>query len=328
MNSGYWHRLWYGQAKPAWYWQGLSVLFQGVVSLRRRAYRMGVKSVIKPPVPVIVVGNLTVGGTGKTPLTAWLANQLKLEGYRPGILCRGYRGRAKTWPQKVNPDSDPDSVGDEPVLLAQATGLPVMAGPQRVPSAMQLVDQGCDVLLSDDGLQHYALARTVEIVVVDGARGFGNGRMLPAGPLREPVARLEQADFIIINGANGVAGVGGIAMHTEIHSARNLVSGETRSLTAFKGQTVSAMAGIGNPRRFFQALRAQGLTITECVFPDHHRYRADDFTQVSGVVLMTEKDAIKCRIFAHDQMWSVPLSITFAEDWFADLLTLLEQAHG
>ncbi len=326
--TDYWSRLWYAAATPGWHWRVLSRFFQAVVSIRRAAYRAGLKPVDKMPVPVIVVGNLTVGGTGKTPLTAWLGNRLKLEGYRPGIICRGYRGRAKTWPQRVTPDSDPDWVGDEPVLLAQATGLPVMAGPKRVPSAMQLVDEGCDVLLSDDGLQHYALARTVEIVMVDGTRGFGNGWQLPAGPLREPLARLAQADFIIINGANAVAGVGGIAMNTEIQTARNLVSGEIRPLMAFKDQAVTAMAGIGNPRRFFQALRAQGLTITECVFPDHHRYRADNFTKVSGVVLMTEKDAIKCRLFADDNVWSVPVSITFAKDWFADLLTLLEQAHG
>lgn len=283
----------------------LAWLFAGLAAMRRAAYRMGLFKTTRLPVPVIVVGNITVGGTGKTPLTMWLVQQLRAAGFTPGVISRGYGGRARTWPQWVTSGSDPLQVGDEPVLIAQRAQCPVAVAPQRVAAAHMLLARArCDVLICDDGLQHYALARDIEIAVVDGARQYGNGWRLPAGPLREPVARLRTVDFVVMH---GTAGAVEFALHLELVSAYNLRdTASVRPLTVFHGSTVHAVAGIGHPARFFAQLRAAGIQTIEHPFPDHHVYVPGELDFGDALpVLMTEKDAVKCRPFAHAQCWAV-----------------------
>lgn len=313
--------VWYGPRRRAWPLVPLSGLYALAVALHRLPFRLGLRKAARLPVPVIVVGNLTVGGTGKTPLVIHLARALAAQGERPGILCRGYGGRAHTWPQRVVPASDPVEVGDEPVLIAQRTGLPVAAGPNRACAAQLLLDVGCTVLLSDDGLQHHALARDVEIAVMDGARGFGNGLLLPAGPLRESARRLERVDAVVVQGAGCTpAHAAAFRMTLPLREACDLATRrERRLLVDFAGQPVHAVAGIGYPQRFFEALRAAGLTIVEHPFPDHYDYRPQDLAFAGDLpVLMTEKDAVKCARFAPANAWFVPVSAELTpslEDW-------------
>jgi tetraacyldisaccharide 4'-kinase len=301
--------LWYGAACKALPLLPLSWLFQGVAGLRRRLYRSGVWRVHSLPVPVIVVGNLSVGGTGKTPLLIYLAKLLRQEGRRPGIIGRGYGGRAKRWPQWVDKNSDPAEVGDEAVLIAAQTGCPAAVGPARAAAARLLLENGvCDVILSDDGLQHYALGRTLEIAVIDGERRFGNGFCLPAGPLREPISRLRDVDLVVCNGAAREAGE--YAMQVGGDTAVNLFTGEQRALNAFALQSCHAVAGIGNPRRFFELLRGAGIECITHSFPDHYAYEAADIDFCDGKpVLMTEKDAVKCRRFAREHDWYIPVQV-------------------
>lgn len=317
-------RIWYGRS--AWIWPLLPIgwLYCAVVGARRLAYRTGIRRTHRLDVPVIVVGNLTVGGTGKTPLVTWLVDCLRRHGYRPGLVARGYGGRAQHWPQQVRPDSDPAAVGDEPVLLAQATGCPMAVAPDRVAAARALLAHSdCDVIVSDDGLQHHALGRDVEIVVIDGVRRFGNGRCLPAGPLREPARCLATADLVVSNG--GPARENEFAMHVQATEARNLVTGERRPLAAFRGMTLHAVAGIGRPERFFGSLRDQGLEFEAHAFPDHHAFREDELA-LPGTVLMTEKDAVKCEAFARPGYWAVGTRIELAPAFGARVLDLLRKA--
>lgn len=285
---------WYRRSPVSVLLLPVAVVYCGLVMLRRAGYRFGLLRSTRFPVPVVVVGNLTVGGTGKTPLVIWLAQLLRAHGYRPGIVTRGYRGQASSWPQTVRTDSDPALVGDEPVLLARSAACPVVADPNRARAAQKLVAQeGCNVVISDDGLQHYRLSRNVEIAVIDGVRRFGNGWCLPAGPLREPIARLEFVDARVTQG-EPAAGEWGMALVDQgFHRL-----GERRpaaTVESFRGKTVHAIAGIGNPKRFFDLLRRLGLEIVEHPFPDHHAFCAADF-RFSGKheVIMTEKDAVKC----------------------------------
>lgn len=311
----------YTRSPMVWPLLPLSGLYCAVVVLRRWAYRVGLKKTQRLDVPVIVIGNLTVGGTGKTPLVTWLAQFLKEHGYRPGLVARGYGGKATHWPQTVTPDSDPALVGDEPVLLARATGCPMVVAPDRVAAARALLaEHDCNVILSDDGLQHYALGRDIEIAVIDGERRFGNGHCLPAGPLREPARRLKEIDLIVSNGA---ARQGEFAMQMHTGEANNLVSGERRALETFRGQPVHAVAGIGNPTRFFTALRDAGLTIEPHTFPDHHAYRPEDLAFGAAPVLMTEKDAVKCRHFAQANLWAVGTQVDLPDGFGARVLTRL-----
>jgi tetraacyldisaccharide 4'-kinase len=314
---------WYEPAAP----RGLlplSWLFRGVVALRRMAYRLGWLATLRLPVPVIVVGNLTVGGTGKTPLTIWLAEFLKTAGFRPGIVSRGYGGRKQKRPLAVNVDSDPQEVGDEPVLIARQTGCPVYVFPRRAEAGLALLAAtDCDILLADDGLQHYALARDVEIAVIDGERRFGNGQSLPAGPLREPVQRLGEVDLIVCRGR---AEEGEYALSLALGDALNLQDETLRKpLTDFIGLKVRAIAGIGHPGRFFADLRAAGLNFEARAFPDHHRYSPEDLGLGDGAeILMTEKDAVKCRGFATGRLWSVPLRAQLPAAFGERLLLLLK----
>ncbi len=300
-------RLWYQSSKVAPLLLPFAWLYQGVVKLHRNLYRWKLKKTTHFKVPVIVVGNLTVGGTGKTPFVAWLVQWLQARGYQPGIVSRGYGGRAKQWPQVVNANSDPQLVGDEPVMLAQQVRCPIVVAPDRVAAVKQLLtDYQCDIVVSDDGLQHHALGRQIEIVVIDGERRFGNGYCLPAGPLREPKQRLQQVDFIISNGA-ALAG----------EYAMQLVAGDFYQLTnpankmtakQLQGQTIHAVAAIGHPARFFKQLTKLGLNIKAHPFPDHYFFKATDLDFAdNGLVVMTAKDAIKCQNIAQAQHWCLPV---------------------
>lgn len=289
--------------------------------MRRALYQSGVLPRYRAPVPVIVVGNLTVGGTGKTPLVVWLVKFLQTRGFRPGIVSRGYGGGATQWPQTVTAESDPALVGDEVVLMAQATGVPIAAAPKRAQAVQRLLrDAGCDIIVCDDGLQHYALARDVEIVVVDGQRRWGNGFLLPAGPLREPVTRAQRADFVLVYGEARAAE---FSVRKRVTGMRRLGGArEITPLAQWRGQRVHAVAGIGHPQQFFDQLQHAGLDVIPHAFADHQAYRVADVMFDDDVpVVMTEKDAVKCRAFALSNAWSAVLDIEPDARW----VSLLEQ---
>ncbi|MFP4080620.1 MAG: tetraacyldisaccharide 4'-kinase [Ectothiorhodospira sp.] len=287
----------------------LSLVYCALARLNRARLEGAARRRPRLPVrAILVVGNLTVGGTGKTPMVIWLCRWLKEHGYRPGVVSRGYGGRARHWPQAVTPGSDPAQVGDEPVLIATRSGCPVYVDPNRRRAALALLAQHpCDVIVADDGLQHHALARDLEIVMVDGARRFGNGLCLPAGPLREPLGRLQEVDFRV---ATGMPGPGEYAMTLTGHRALAVGDpGRTRPLEAFRGQRVHALAGIGHPPRFFDMLAGHGLEVMPHPFPDHHAFTPGEIRFGDGLpVLMTEKDAVKCRQIAGPEHWFVPVS--------------------
>ena len=315
----YWYRRspWLMLLTPA------ALVYCGLVRMRRSFYRSGLLVRQRIPVPVVVVGNLTAGGTGKTPLVSWLVEFLRVSGYRPGVIARGYKGRARHWPQRVHADSDPRVTGDEAVLLAGRCGCPVVVGPDRVAAAQALLAQAdCDLIVSDDGLQHYGLQPDVEIVVIDGMRRFGNGFCLPAGPLREPPGRLTEVDLVVVNGSGG-PGEYSMTMRLEWAISLDRCIG-SRALSSFKGQSVHAVAGIGNPARFFADLRQAGIRPEEHAFPDHHAYVAADLEfDDDRPVMMTEKDAVKCRNFGLGNGWYIPVTIEMTAEFGGRLLDLL-----
>lgn len=286
----------------------LGLLFAGLVHLRRLAYGRGWLRRYRVGAPVVVVGNILVGGTGKTPLVASVVERLRQHGWHPGILCRGYKGRAADWPQAVTAEASARDVGDEPVLLARQTGVPVMAGPDRVAAARALLGHGgCDILVLDDGLQHYRLVRDIEIAVVDARRGLGNGRCFPAGPLREPVSRLNAVDLVLFNGDVPDDRPGFRLSGDYLRAVDG--SGRQQRLDAFAGRGVDAVAGIGNPDAFFARLSAAGLDVTPHAFADHFSFGPEDLAFAGNrPVLMTEKDAVKCRDFAGSDWWYLPVS--------------------
>ena len=301
----------------------LSWLFGAVAAFRRTAYRRGWFRSFRVTRPVIVVGNITVGGTGKTPMTIWLAEQLHARGLRVGIVLRGYGGTSTQWPCDVTDDTSAEEVGDEAVLLAKRTGALVVAGPDRVAAANRAIESGAEVIVCDDGLQHYRLARDLEIAVIDERRGLGNGRLLPSGPLREPASRLRNVDLKVLTRRSVSAGAGtrawsagAVIASPVLVDAVSLKTGERRPLSSFMGQRVHALAGIGNPQAFFDALSALGLTVDPHPLPDHAR--PTDIVFPEGVpVLMTEKDAVKCRPGSDASRlancWAVRLDITMSE---------------
>ncbi len=315
--------LWYRNSPLGLALAPLGWLYCAGAIVRRAAYRFGVVRVGRVGAPVIVVGNISVGGTGKTPLVIWIARFLQSRGLRPGIVSRGYRGRAKKWPQQVRPDSDPVMVGDEPVLLARATRCPVAADPDRLRAARSLLaDAECDVIISDDGLQHLALGRDVEIAVIDGVRRHGNRRCLPAGPLREPVSRLASVDLVVASGG-GIAGEFDMRMRAgdAVCLADETLS---RPLDTFAVGSVHAVCGIGHPERFFDTLERAGLGLVRHRFPDHHDFSAADIDFDDRLaVLMTDKDAVKCRRFADARHWSIPVQAELPAAFGTRLLSLL-----
>lgn len=304
----------------------LSLSFRLLVALRRLAYRLGLLPAQALPVPVIVVGNISVGGTGKTPLVLWLVDFLRAQGYHPAVISRGYGG-STTHPMAVSAATDPFLAGDEPVLIARRSGCPVWVGADRVAAAQALLRgrPDSDVLICDDGLQHYRLRRDVEIAVIDGERGFGNGQLLPAGPLREPLGRLAETDIVVTHG--GIPLPGSVPMRLTGRRFRNLQDpARTVSKEFFHGQLLHAVAGIGNPARFFAQLERMGLTVAPHAFPDHHAYRPADL-QFAGtaVILMTEKDAVKCMAFAQPQWWYLEVEAEVGEALGHRLLQMLRK---
>ncbi len=308
--------IWYDGAPPPLWLRALVPVYRGLRALHRAPWAFGWKQPQRLPVPVIVVGNLTVGGTGKTPLVIALVDALRARGFRPGVISRGYGGGDGA-PRLLDAGGDAALAGDEPVLIREATGVPVAVGRDRATAArLLLAHHDCDVLVADDGLQHYPLFRDVEICVIDGERRFGNGRLLPAGPLREPLSRLASVDFRVCNG--GAAESGEIPMTLGGDVAVSLENSALHApLHDFAGKRVHAVAGIGNPARFFAKLRDAGIDVVAHAFPDHHPYVAADLDFGDGLpVLMTAKDAVKCRTFHGKNFWQIPVRATLPDAFF------------
>jgi tetraacyldisaccharide 4'-kinase len=339
MSGAQWfNRIWYEQPQPPGWLKPLSGLYGALMRARRLAYARGLCAVVPLERPVIVVGNLTVGGTGKTPLVCWLARRLQERGFEPGIVTRGYGGTVRE--AHLLESTDPASaVGDEAVLIARRTHAPVAVGRRRPAAARLLIEAGCDVVLSDDGLQHYALERACEIVVIDGERRFGNGWLLPAGPLREGRERLAGVDVRVVNGGTDPATgadpalaadpliQGALRMRLEARVAISMHDGRERELEAFAGSRVHALAAIGHPQRFFNMLRTHGLELEPHALDDHQPLGAGEIRFADGApVLMTEKDAVKCEGLADERHWYVPVEVRFDEQASSALIgTVLDR---
>jgi tetraacyldisaccharide 4'-kinase len=316
--------VWYGDRRPNMLLIVLSMLFAMASALRRRFYSWGFFSRKKLGVPVIVVGNITVGGTGKTPLVIALVEALRGRGWKPGVISRGYAG-ASRGVVRVDENSDAAHVGDEAKLIFESTHAPVAVCRDRVRAGRSLIDAGAvDVIVADDGLQHYRLARDIDICVIDGERRFGNGHLLPAGPLRESEQHLSRFDVRVCNGGDAHAAEVPMHLRGDVAVALDDPS-KSQALSAFAGRTVHAVAGIGNPNRFFAQLRAAGLNVIEHPFSDHHPFAVGDVEfDDAQPVLMTEKDAVKCRAFAPHGCWSVPAHAVLAEHFFHDIAARLK----
>jgi len=317
--------LWYGKHPLSILLAPLGWGYQLLMILRHLVYQSGIVPIQRLDIPVIVVGNIVAGGTGKTPLVIWLAEHLIEKGYRPGIVSRGYKSKVKQWPQQVRKDSNPELVGDEPVLMARRTNCPVAIAPNRHVAAEALIEhEQVNIIICDDGLQHYALERDIEIAVIDGVRRHGNGRCLPAGPLREPVSRLKSVDMIVCN-SGAVRGEFDMEYITEQLCS---VTDENKryDIDLFRNKSIHAVAGVGNPARFFSTLRGKGVRIIEHEFPDHHQFKAEDICFDDGFpVIMTEKDAVKCTEFATEKHWFLPIHVKMTKAFEHRLTILLKE---
>lgn len=303
--------LWYTRLSPSSLLAPLSGLFARITQMRREHY-LKPGNQFESPLPVIVVGNLTVGGTGKSPLTAWLVEILQQRGYQPVILTRGYQGEPGRFPLLVTNDTPAGVSGDEPLMLARQCRVPVVVDPDRARAAAWAAAEGLgNILVCDDGLQHYRLARTIELVVFDGQRGAGNGALLPAGPLRESLERLSEVTAVVVNGLPEHATFEQIKvlapafhiMALKPRCLRRLSTGESAPVQQFRGDKVHAVAGIGNPGRYFNFLESIGYEVVRHVFPDHHPFVLADFPDDDLPVVMTAKDAVKCEAFAREHWW-------------------------
>ena len=340
-TSGRVNRLWYRRRLHPLLWLlvPLNWLFIATSSLRRAAFRLGLKKVYRAPVPVVVVGNISVGGTGKTPLILALVDILRGAGYKPGIVARGYGGQGP-FPQLVTDASQASQIGDEPLMLHQVAQVPVCVSPNRGQAAAHLLaNSDCNIILSDDGLQHYALARDIEIAVVDQSRGLGNAWRLPCGPLRESPRRLKGVDYVVLNQVKRqpVASLGrpvpativqakGVDMTINALGWRRVT--DHQMIETPDGEGVIAIAGIGNPQRFFNLLEDHHLHILETrVFADHHAYQAADFHNVSNVypLVMTEKDAVKCRAFARPHWYFLKVGAILPESFKTNFLQRVQE---
>jgi tetraacyldisaccharide 4'-kinase len=320
---------WYGDGAGRWLLQPLSGLYWLLVTGRRWLYETGIFRQTRLPVPVIVVGNLTAGGTGKTPVTIWLTLALRQRGFAPGIVSRGYGGSKSASPMRVDAKSDPAVVGDEPVLLARRTGVPVCVDRNRVAAAAMLIEDGVDLVIADDGLQHLRLGRSYEICVVDGRRWLGNRHLIPAGPLRDSAQRLHDVDQILVNGeipahCRSAMEQNAIAFELVAGDACRVNGSLTRPLAGFAGTTVHAVAAIGNPQRFFDQLRAADIQVIEHPYPDHALLTPDDLAFADEfAILMTEKDAVKLGTQVSDRFWYVPVDLKMdpanAGPWLAQI---------
>lgn len=298
----------------------LAAAFGRLSRLRRRRLMAAQQPM---PLPVIVVGNITVGGTGKTPVVLALTQALQAAGHRPGIVTRGYGADPPVLPWRVGEQDDPQTAGDEPLLLARRSGVPVVLDPDRRRAVRHLAAHtDCDVIISDDGLQHYAMARVAEIVVVDGRRGLGNARLLPAGPLREPMQRLQEVDAVLVNGdpdgdvREQLHGTAWQAMSLTPRAWVNLRDGRRLAPDGLQTpDSVVAVAGIGHPERFFTLLRSLGYTLMPQPFPDHHRFRQEDLAFATDrTLVMTEKDAVKCQAWAGADWWYLEVAVALPDN--------------
>lgn len=299
------NNIWYEKNIFCYFLFPLSLLYRFIILIRKFLYKIKLFKFHKINIPVIIVGNITVGGTGKTPLVIALVKALHKQGFSPAVITRGYGGKNKKWPVFVDKNSDPTWVGDEAVLIAKNTGVPVVAGPNRVQDAFLAISHShCNIIISDDGLQYYALARDIEIAVIDSTRRSNNEFCLPAGPLREPKNRLETVDFIV---SNGKAHPGEFEMQFVIDDIINLNDDNKKlNLSELNHKKIIAVAGIGNPERFFESLRALNISFTTKIFSDHHAFSKHDFDDIhADIVLMTEKDAVKCMPFSDDRFYVV-----------------------
>ncbi len=319
-------KVWFQNHSAKYWFVPILLLFTGIFYLlsflRRLAFNLGLLKSYKINKPVIVVGNIGVGGNGKTPVVIHLVELAKNLGLKPGVISRGYGGTAEVYPYLLDEKSTSAQAGDEPILIHQRCNIPVVVGADRVENSRMLVTQGCDIIISDDGLQHYRLQRDLELIVIDGKRLFGNGLLLPAGPLREGLWRLKQADVLIFNGCkprlSSISIDESLLMNLAASGVIQVKTGEKISLVNFlkHQKTVNAAAGIGDPQRFFDTLAILGFIIeNQQGFVDHKDFTMDDFNQFKTnlPLLMTEKDAVKCQRFAQDNWWYLPVSAQFSE---------------
>lgn len=309
-------KAWYEGALWLYLLWPLSLIYHLVIVIRRSFYRSGVFKVHHIDVPVVVIGNITVGGTGKSPLVCHLVEALISQGFTPGIISRGYGAKlAKNQVREVFTHSFASEVGDEPLMLKKKVDCRIFVSPSRVLAAKTLAETGCDIIISDDGMQHYALHRDIEICVFDGQRKWGNGHLLPMGPLREPISRLQSIPYLVVNGAKNSRSYGqssldqkAFSMMLEAKSLVNLSTSETKAMQAFTGEQVHAVAAIGNPERFFNTLSASGIQVIPHSFADHHAFQESDFSFEQALpIIMTEKDAVKCELFHLKDAWFLPV---------------------
>lgn len=320
-------RVWF-QNHSAKYWLvplllPFTGLFWLLSSLRRFAFNIGLLKSYRVEKPIIVVGNIGVGGNGKTPVVIHLVELAKTLGLKPGVISRGYGGEAETYPYLLDKNSTSSQAGDEPILIYQRCHVPVVVGADRVANAQRLIEQGCDIIISDDGLQHYRLQRDLEIVVIDGKRLFGNGLLLPAGPLREGDWRIQQANLLIYNGSKPANVIRinedeSLLMTLAASELTQVKTGEKRPMISFlqHQKFINAVAGIGDPQRFFDTLKTLGFNLLKQQgFVDHKDFTLNDFNQFKTdlPLLMTEKDAVKCQVFAQDNWWYLPVNAQFSE---------------
>jgi len=320
-------KVWFKKHQAKWLLVPLllpiTLLFYLLTSLRRSLFRLGILKSFKVSAPVIVVGNIGVGGNGKTPVVIFLIEECKKLGLKPGVVSRGYGGEAPYYPYLLEENSTAKEAGDEPILISNRCHVPVVVGSDRVAAANLLIEQGCNIVIADDGLQHYKLARDLELIIVDAKREFGNGLLLPAGPLREGKWRLQTVDYVIANGLlSSESCIQQIKNYLEMTLSPqfvcNIKTGEQVALQDFikANNTINAMAGIGDPERFFTTLRQQKFIINNATgFIDHHHFTAKDLNSFSKEtpLLMTEKDAVKCQSFAQEHYWYVPVNAMFSE---------------
>lgn len=320
--SSFIEKLWYGKHPLRWVLLPFSWVFSAIANIRcwylKQFYQ------IKYPVPIIVVGNLTVGGVGKTPLVIELAKKLEQKGLRVGIVSRGYGAAIRSFPYEVQLNDSAQQVGDEPLLMAQKTNCPVVIAPKRVKAVQYLLEKHrSQVIISDDGLQHYRMGRAIEIVVIDGIRKLGNRLCLPAGPLRESKTRLQQVDFIIVNEGTWA---NAYSMTLKPGKITKLRTNEEINCDEVIGN-FAAVAGIGNPQRFYSTLNQLGIKFKPYYFADHYQFKPEDFNYSESLVIMTEKDAVKCRPFSSDEMFYLPVKAEL-DDAFWDALWSHQQLKG
>lgn len=325
------HQLWYEARYPVvrWSLKPLSFLYFMIAVVRRSLFLKGVLTRGGADVPVIVVGNITAGGTGKTPVVIWLVSYLQRLGWKPGVVSRGYGRQGQDRYYDVTADSAAYTCGDEPVLIARRCGCPVVVSRDRVCGAQRLADvHECDIVVCDDGLQHYRLQRDVEIAVIDGARHLGNGDCIPGGPLREPSSRLADVDMVLVNG--GEEGDGRFGMRLQGECLKLLCSDDAQApsgdLQNWRGKRVHAVAAIGHPQRFFKTLEQAGLDVVPHVFPDHHLFKKDDFHFEEDLdIVMTEKDAVKCQALVIPKAWYLPVEMHVSDQFELALTHLLQR---